>query len=543
MAKPPKKPLTDAQLQARAQAAQKREVRGIFQGAGFVRSLILEEKEVVFEGTTCDLDDVFIINNIVVLAEYTISKEDKLSAHLKKKKVFFDKVNLNQGRFVEYLRGKFPECASEISSEFTKSQYRVIIVYCSRNAVKGTLKLEVPDVVYLDYNHVQYFKYVTSAIKKSALAEVLHFLGVPYKHYGPNVKKPAAGGHQQYPGSLLPEDHSNLKSGYKVVSFYVDPEALLDRAYVLRQDSWRETDMPYQRMIQKKKINALRRYHIKEKRVFLNNIIATLPANTKLIDDSGNTKNPALANSTEAIVVQLPSEYNSVGIIDGQHRLFSYYDGEPGNAEVSSLRGMQNLLLTGIIFPDSATPSERAQFEANLFLEINATQTSASPDVTQAIELILRPFSPQSLARELVKRLNKGAGPLSDEFAQYFYDTEKLKPTSIVSYGLKPFLKLGGSDSAFSKWGSADKEKLSLSNDFDLRNEYLTFSTSLLETFLIAVRKNVPSDLWTSNPSVLGRMLTTTYVNGYIACLRHLINFGKPLAPEQLAHQLQNLRG
>src|SRR5262249_9033572 len=158
---------------------------------------------------------------------------------------------------------------------------------------------------------------------------------------------------------------------------------LLERCYVLRKDGWVEGGGLYQRMISKAKIRSIRKYLLAEKRVFINNIIVTLPSGTQITDVSGKTLDAGKINKTEPANIQLPYEFNSVGLIDGQHRVFSYYEGGDNEAEISILRNQQNLLVTGIIYPPGLSDSDRVKFEATIFLEINATQTNAKSDLKQ----------------------------------------------------------------------------------------------------------------------------------------------------------------
>jgi hypothetical protein len=96
-------------------------------------------------------------------------------------------------------------------------------------------------------------------------------------------------GSTDYHGSILPEAHSNFDAGYKVVTFYADPDSLLKTAYVLRKDGWRDSLNLYQRMISKPKIESIRRYLKTQKRVFINNIIVTLPSDVKPLSENLKT--------------------------------------------------------------------------------------------------------------------------------------------------------------------------------------------------------------------------------------------------------------
>lgn len=84
-----------------------REVRSIFSTCGFKRIPSASDKEFTFEGTTSDLDDVFIYENIIVLSECTTTQND-ISGHLKKKKVLYDKIIKDSPAFLNFLERPSP---------------------------------------------------------------------------------------------------------------------------------------------------------------------------------------------------------------------------------------------------------------------------------------------------------------------------------------------------------------------------------------------------------------------------------------------------
>ncbi|VIO80176.1 DGQHR domain-containing protein [Bradyrhizobium ivorense] len=504
-----------------------REVRSIFSTCGFKRIQGASDKEFTFDGTTSDLDDIFVYENVIVLCECTAA-QNNISEHLKKKKVLYDKIQKNPAEFHSFLAKKFPDFAEAQNAKYQPHHLRTAILYCSRYPIKSELKKEVPNITYLDYNIVRYLKTISDRVKRSARYELFSFLGLSHKDIGASAIAPGTVPQLSYKGSILPEGQSHFPSGYKVVSFYVDPAALLERCYVLRKDGWRDDAGLYQRMISRKKIESIRRYLIGKKRVFINNIIVTLPNSTKLIDDEGSTLDPAQIKTTEPGNILLPFEYNSIGLIDGQHRVFSYYEGGRDEQKISILRVQQNLLVTGVIYPSNLSSTDRSKFEATLFLEINATQTNAKSDLKQAIGVLLQPFSQDSIARRIVNSLNE-TGPLSDEFERYFYDKGKIKTTSIVSYGLKQLIKLSGDDSLFKVWKHPDRDKLAEKPNDALAKEYIDFCATQINTFMGAVKSSVPSARWTADKKTKGRMLTTTILNGFIICLRLIVENKKRL--------------
>ena len=80
---------------------------------------------------------------------------------------------------------------------------------------------------------------------------------------------------------------------------------------------------------------------------------------------------------------------------------FRTMKGGKDEAAISLLRIQQNLLVTGVIYPQGISRTDRAKFEATLFLEINATQTNARSELKQAIGALLDPPSQDLIARQI----------------------------------------------------------------------------------------------------------------------------------------------
>ncbi|HTH98260.1 MAG TPA: DGQHR domain-containing protein, partial [Stellaceae bacterium] len=401
-------------------------------------------------------------------------------------------------------------------------------------------KLNVPGPIYMDYPALRYFSSVSDAIKVSARFEVLQFLGITPSSLGAKGKIQVSVSSNDYHGSILPEAHSNFDDGYKVITFYVDPEALLRTAYVLRKDGWRDSLNLYQRMISKTKIESIRQYLRKHKRVFVNNIVVTLPSDVKPLTAELETIDAATLSRTEPVTFKLPGRPNSVGIIDGQHRIFAHHETVEDDAQIAQLRVQQNLLVTGIIYPENISDSEREKFEARLFLEINSTQTSAKSKLKQAIGLVLEPFSSESIATRVLNNLAK-SGPLSGFIEQYFFDANKLKTSSIVSYGLKPLVKTSGTDSIFSIWDDHRKADVADGKDSDALDAYIAFCAATINRLLIAIRMNLSLGRWTTDAKTSERVLTTTYVNSFLISLRLLIGRGKSLSDANLKSSFSSI--
>lgn len=540
--KPAKKKSAKLSPEEKAKRAHKASARAALRLSGFDRVPELAEKTFTYDGQTAEFDDAFIHENVLLLIEYTTSQESGVKTHLKGKKIIYDKVLADHVAFWKLLKGKHPKFAQRLIDlgDFPASRLILKIVYCSRNSISTDTKALFPEIRFLDYPLVKYFEKIARAIKWSALPELLDFLGINFhdvRHDGGFAK---LGSTDPYHGSILPEEASGFPEGYKVVSFYADPASLLKRCFVLRRKGWRSTTEAYQRMLLPTKIEDIRKMVFEDKRVAINNLIATLPANVHPVDEKGVTIDPKDLTQTAPIKISLPADANSMGIIDGQHRLFAYYRSKLDTPEIETLRRMQNLLVTGIIYPEDINDVDKDRFEAELFLSINSNQTSASSDLIQEIEVLLDPFAPISIAKQVMERLAE-TGPLAGHVERYFFDKGKLKTTSIVSFGLGPLVKLSGRDSLFNKFTHAGKDRIAKGTSKAALNEYIEFCANRIIELLNAVRTNVDPNRWTTDKKVEDRILAVTYVNSFLIVLRKLVASGKSIKFASLKKNLEGI--
>lgn len=546
-------------------------IRRIMANMGFERLTDISGHNFIYEGRTSELDDVFVLENIVLLVEYTTEKNP--GDHLLKKDHFYQRVNGNPKKFLEFLIDEFPtKTFNHYYNDTIKNKYPTLdmlqlrTIYCSRHNIEDEHKNVVTNtIIFLDYDKVQYFKLLTKAIKKSAIYEFSNFLDIENKNYADNILNTSS--RSAYKGYVLPESKSRYKSGYKIVSFYIDAESLMRRAYVLRRESWREEKniRLYQRMLESDKISNMRKYLYEEERVFVNNIITTISINdielktvvsdpvtreqketTITIDKDGNFE----PNSphVEPILIEIQDKYNIIGIIDGQHRVYAYHEGNDNYEDkIKSLRKQQNLLVTSIICPESESQNEKNRFEANLFLEINKNQKKLSSLLQQEIELIVSPFSTIAIGKDILNRLNAN-GPLHNKLVSCSYDKNKISTASIVSYGLRPLIKLDENavDSLFRIWNDSNKLKLKDKNcnDYKLRESYIDFCVEKIRDILLAFKQHLSeNNLWepysaTNKQGVLGVVL----LNGIMNVLRLLIENDQVSSAEEYKKLLNGVK-
>lgn len=538
-----KKPPTAEQLLAREKRVHERNFRSLLSKLAFNR-IPTEDIQIVFDGRTGEIDDMFIFENIFLLIEYTVGKPK--SEHLLKKKVLYDKILANMEGFIEYCRKTYPQFNDAIDTAYTDNLYQIVILYVPKNEPSPELISNCPNIKFVYGASAKYFHALVKTIERSARIEFLKFLGLKYSQVG---KAALQTGDEAttYQGFLLPEDNSSYPTGYKIVSFYADPGRLINKSYVLRRDGWRDESHLYQRVLIAKKIRLMRRYLIDENRVFVNNIIVTLPSETSLNELSQHGKNIPESDlkKVRPVTVHIPAGFDTIGIVDGQHRVFCYHEGtDKAEPEISKLRQRQNLMVTGIVYPKNTIEIERRAFEAKLFLEINDNQARARSSLKQDIEVIIRPYSGIAIAKRIAQELGR-RGPYKGMLQTSYFDSpNKIKTSSIVSYGLRPLVKLDGSDSLFSAWKKSDKNNLKDPNSADrakLLEEYIDFCTKKFNELVVEVKLASGQSDWDIDSSPKNELLSPTAINGLIVCLRQIIQSGQTLSADEHKRKLKNV--
>lgn len=519
--------LSPQQRQERAaQRAFANIVRAIFTKSGFQRIAGVDGKHFVFDGVKSEFDDAFKFENIIILVEHTLSKAENVGPHLKAKAHLYERIRKDPSGFLKVLSPLVPGMAGALKDGYIDDQRIVRVLYSSKAEVRSEHQQLCSEVSFLAQAGLRYFHKLASTIKKSARFELFDFLGIPPEEIGSGGVVKSGADASTFHGSLLPEAHSNFPQGFKVVSFYVDPATVLKRAYVLRRDGWKDALNMYQRMILPAKIASIRRYLKEKHRVFANNVVLTLPDDTELLGVDKKALDHKSLTKSSPVNIRIPDRANTIGIIDGQHRIFSYYEDIDADPLIDQFRNQQNLLATGIVYPSNTSDEEKQRFEAGLFLEINSNQSAAKSDLKQAISLILEPFAPLSIARRVVQNLAEN-GPLDGILERNLFDAGKLKTTTIVSYGMQPLVKLSGSDSLFSIWNNPDKDKLRERIDIILLGQYISFAEDHIRDFMIIARKALSSGKWSIREKGGAGILTVTSINGLLILMRNLIASGE----------------
>jgi DGQHR domain-containing protein len=483
-----------------------------------------------------------------------LTEQDKIKEHILKTIDFYKVIRENKTDFLAKFSSAFPKFTELINSRFTHKEIKLAFLYCSLNKIDAKYTERYSEsLAFMDYPILRYFIELSKTISKSTRFELLKFLNFNLKDIGfqQSATEPL-----EYSGFLLPESPSGFPEDYKIVSFLIQPQRLLEQAYVLRKDSWRDRDCLYQRLLIKNKIKNMRKYLQDENRVFVNNIIVTLPGDTVITDSESKKLIEEELDIMQIVTIKLKKEFNTIGIVDGQHRVFTYHEGrDDADALIAKLREKQHLLLTGIIYPKDISESDRIKFEAQLFLEINDKQTRTRGDLKQAIQTIVAPYSTDAIAKNIILKMGE-TGPLTGCLEEHFYDKGKIKTTSIVSYGLKHIVRIDGEHSLFTLWQHQDKQKVSTKAEAVLKNKsktriteedkllltaYENYCANVIDTFIKAFKDKIEKGMWV-NDNKLSRVLTTTTINGLIFCLRKLIENNKIKDGEYYRQGFSNLK-
>ncbi len=516
----------------RRQKKLKSDIRAVFTNAGFVH-LHSHDVELTVDGQRSEFDGVFAYDNILVVTEDTIliSPND----HLRKKMDFYEHVldNRTEAALAE-MQSKLPLFAKYLKdhAEYDIAEYRLMFVYCSTASIDEALrKKHIATCSFMDNAALQYFLRLTRAIHKTARFELFKFLSLDATDVGHQSSSASAIKHDAL---LLHEVPSGFPKGHKLVSFLASPSILLEQSYVFRADSWRDETALYQRLLSKPKITRMREYLVGSKRVFVNNIIVSLPHDTVLTDHAGKALKAETTRDMSPVLVHIPHKYNAIGIIDGQHRVFAYHEGNDQNeAKIAVLRVKQHLLVTGIIYPEPMTARKKREFEAKLFLEINDKQTRVKPDLRQAIQLVVEPFAAVAIAKAVVDRL-AATGPLSGLLSVHFFDSGKIKTASIVAYGLPIILRpTNTSQSLFRHWHGTGKGGFATKQNRDALDAYVDYAAGEINK-LISGFRIANLETWTQDRKK-SRVLTTTTINGLIFCLRRILEGNQLGTPQQYA--------
>ena len=257
---------------------------------------------------------------------------------------------------------------------------------------------------------------------------------------------------------------------------------------------------------------------IEEGASFYNNIIVGLPDTVRFKNSKGDYKKISdISEFEDDYELILPKEYNSICVIDGQHRIFAHYESGGDTRQekrISELRRELHLLVTGLVFPEEMNEEQRAQIQSKIFLDINSNAKPVPQNVLLQIKRIQNPISDESIAQFVIEKLN-AHGIFQNKLQVSSLDDGKLKTASIVRFALRYLVTIkptDGKQSLFTYWdGNKDALKNSSKESIE---EYVDYCDRVLSEYFGAIKNNLSSQ-WNDDT----KLLSVISINGFIIAL------------------------
>jgi len=471
-----------------------------------------------FGGIKSELDAAFIFENLLIICEETISSDKD---HLRKKYDYYSEILTDRNSLINDFKTRFNEKFSKFEA-YNNNEYRIFYIYVSEPRLDEALKLLYCNFKYLDLRSIKYFNRIVGCLKYTSRNEFYKFLGIDLSDIG----SATTGTDEKAIDTavIIPERSSGFPEGVQLFSFLMKAEDLMDCAYVFRKDSWATgANFFYQRLIDTAKVEDIRRYLAKYQRTFIDNIIVSIPDDASFFKRNDSNKWESIndiskAINIENIKIKIPYKINSIGIIDGQHRVYGHYKGYDSlESQIANLRKKRHLLVTGLFYDKNKfSESQKRKFESELFLQINSKQKKAEPSLLQYIQNLQSPNSPIGLAISVLNYLN-GTEPFLELFHLSPLDGDGIKTSTIIQYALKDLLEINENKETFYKYWQDDiKSELTEINFTQTSiDEYIKFASNTLIVYFKAIKANFRQN-WTIVKKEESKLLSVTSIVAFL---------------------------
>ena len=541
MSKKHRKPLSSDALQKREAGAFHRKIRKVFCDMGF--SHIATQGRVFQLGNrSIEIDAAYVKDNIILLCEDTIGKNTNAnSAHVLKKQEAAAKIKDDQRGFLAWFGAQFPLAAKQIE-EFGVSRIKIFSLYFSKYHGNWTSEDEArfSCLRLVPLRVLEYFYWMVQCIKRSAIYELYRYLGLKMKDVGMVSNRSEDSVFDApivYPTQFIGGDER-----VRVVSFMISAEDLLKISYVMRRDCWENPDAVYQRLIEKNKIKKIREFLYTNQTTFYNNIIAVLPDSVKIdAPELGSQSIFSVTDETQKWTkLLLPRDFNTVGIIDGQHRVYAYHEGGRYEDKVSKLRSKLHLLVTGIVFPSTMSEQEKRKVQSKIFVDINGNAKPVDAGLLLHIGKMQVPLADTSIAQDVIDSLNRN-GLFEDKFQESRLSSGKIRTASIVKFALRYLVALKPVEGkgSFIRYWQGDITALK-NEDMDAKKSYVAYCSKSLNDYFLSVKKIFDRDWkWEGGDTLLPSVVV---INGFLLALSKVLLKEGPKTTEYYLERFKKLK-
>ena len=527
-----KKQLSDEEQRIVDEKELKKKVISMFTGMGFehlkTEGIDRGWPEEVSGTEGIEFDFVFVNEAVIIVYEITLKKDpDATKNHFRSKTEKYRRIDRNKEIFIKALKEKFPEGFREYP--YPWREYQIFYIYhpktmfnVKEDEIESNLKI-------ISNAEFTYFYKNTIAIKKSAKYEMFDYLGLKRKAVVPHAQSSK----HTFDVLGIISDHVTGIAEVKSVNFMICPRDILECAYVLRKGSWHEEENMYQRLLMESKLQEMREF-ISGDRSFVDSITVSLPDEIrfyKVFSESGDDfeeggeiiLDSCGCEDSNFVRMVIPHEYNSIGVIDGQHRIFAYHEAKDKFEEkIKQRRELRCLLVTGLVFPKDWGEKRRIQTESEIFCTLNSKQKKPDTPLLQHIEQYRDPYGKIGLGRKVLVELNNSDGPLRKKFEMDIDDDKKIKTASIVKYALSRIVSASDPDDENSFYFYWKENGMDIRTDEGYRS-YIEYCVKALNIYFGAI-KDVFSEEWHQENS---KILTSLSLNGLILSLSYSLNLEK----------------
>jgi len=324
------------------------EVWNIFYKMGFKVMNAKNDFKLDYAGgpsTSKQIDVVAIDEEVCLLIECkSTEKQDNLTSW----KTDLEAINGNFGGFCKEIKKKYPG---------RKIKY----IFATKNYVIGQAdisRMQSFKIANFDYEIVTYYNELVNHLGSAARYQLLGNLF---------AKTPIKGMEETVPAI------EGKMGGLTYYTFLIEPERLLKLAYILHRNKANHSMMPtYQRIVKKDRLKAIREF-VDKGGYFPNSLIVSIDTENKGIrfdKITSKTEN----NLSRIGHLYLPKTYQSLYVIDGQHRLYGYSDSKYAD----------NNSIPVVAFIDM-----KKEDQVKMFMDINENQKSVSKSLRNTLNIDL----------------------------------------------------------------------------------------------------------------------------------------------------------
>src|SRR5688572_6534159 len=190
---------TEQRAQRRIKRNFRKNIHELFQFAGF-KGVSTRGFDILFKGRRSEFDAIYVYENLVVITEDTCTSSSReIYDHLLRKNQFYLHLQENKREFFEFLAKTFPQLKKSIPREFSLSDLKLLIVYCSKYRIEDRHKERFTNILFLEDRHLRYFRTLASILGRSIRFELFKFFDIRAQ----DLRLAAGSSNRRYDGFVL----------------------------------------------------------------------------------------------------------------------------------------------------------------------------------------------------------------------------------------------------------------------------------------------------------------------------------------------------